>query len=146
MATQIEFNNSVVKTKPATSATYKGTLEQWVNGVSVATDQHATCLTGSLQADSGLMPIKGSYASTTICQITDMCTATELKFQQIIRDNDLRTYESKIVTITQVGTYKIRQRWNLGEGLTPTYFETLDKLDQWSSAQYIPNSRNELNL
>jgi hypothetical protein len=29
---------------------------------------------------------------------------------------------------------------------TPSYLETLDKLDQWSSAQYIPNSRNQLNL
>lgn len=29
---------------------------------------------------------------------------------------------------------------------TPTYLETLDKLDQWSSAHYVPNGRNILNL
>lgn len=29
---------------------------------------------------------------------------------------------------------------------TPTYLETLDKLDQWSTAQYTPNSGNKLNL
>lgn len=32
-------------------------------------------------------------------------------------------------------------------GGTPTYLETLDKMDQWSSAQYDPEkSRNKLNL
>lgn len=43
------------------------------------------------------------------------------------------------------GEYKQTLYFNWQEGtppVTPSYLETLDKLDQWSSAQYVPRTDN----
>lgn len=138
MATQIEFNNSLVNLQVGKQ--FIADITQWVNGVQVATDSFAVCTNGSIHADSGFFPINGKYISKTIVNVTSMCDSTSLKFEQVVRDNDLNVYDDKIITITSTGTYQITQSWHRTPN-NPIYLEQLHKLNTRNRGQpvYTPS-------
>lgn len=136
---------------PNVGTSIKGTITRKVNGVTIKTDTRGTCGTGtSWPSVDGPYDDSQTYKIELVFDI-QFCSGSIDKIDINIYDwSTTAILASKSALVGHTTDFKttLRLYWNRRNdpNSTPTYLETLDKLDQWSSAQYIPNSGNELNL
>lgn len=144
---QIGFGGGI---DPNVTTNIKGTITRKVNDVTIKTDTRTTCGSGtSFPSADGPYDDSKTYKIELIFDIT-FCSGGIDKIDINVYDWSTSTILlSKSALSGHTTDFKttLTLWWNrrTDPDGTPTYLETLDKMDQWSSAQYIP-SRNELNL
>lgn len=114
-----------------------GSLYLYVNGTLVASN-----VGFNQSTDVGLStariydPLK-SYKVKSIAIIDSIASTKPDHYTQIIQTGVVK---QKVSLDIDVGTSIHILYWNPKGATKPTYFETLDKLDQRASAQYVPKS------
>lgn len=144
----VTYRAYVAVTRDTLTGNIQGTIDLIVNGQTVDTQSNSCTATQieSYKDYTDWIPNEIEIRGTSVSKCSGAATfQVRLRLYKI--SGGSTTLVSKNVNLSGSWTGKSKIVYNpRNVETTPTYFETLDKLDQWSSAQYIPNSGNKLNL
>ncbi len=121
----------------------KGDLSTIHKGIEIGTDENLICLSGTMghpaadiEDGTSDVTVKGNYN-------IDPCITQTIRFiLSIFKSGSFLVQVRRDVLFSVAGSFSQTVTYKpSGLGAPPTYLETLDKLDQYSSAQYIPDRR-----